>query len=66
MVSGAEILDIYKNSAILRDMKNKTTNVQLKIRSIFTSGMNLSNQIHRTKKGAGSYNRKNFRINSAY
>jgi len=46
-------------------MKNKTTKL-LKLRSIFTSGMNLSNQIHRTKKGAGSYNRKNFRINSAY
>ena len=58
-------LDIYKISAILRDMKNKTTKL-LKLRSIFTSGMNLSNQIHRTKKGAGSYNRKNFRINSAY
>lgn len=45
-------------------MKNKTTNVQIKIRSVFTSGMNLSNQIHRTKKGAGSYNRKKFNINN--
>jgi stalled ribosome alternative rescue factor ArfA len=30
-----------------------------KLRSVFTSGMNLGNQIHRPKKGKGSYSRKN-------
>jgi hypothetical protein len=34
------------------------TNTSTKIRSAFTSGINLGNQIHRTKKGKGSYNRK--------
>jgi stalled ribosome alternative rescue factor ArfA len=36
----------------------KTYN-QIKLRSIFTSGINLGNQIHRTKTGKGSYRRKN-------
>lgn len=35
-------------------MKNNT----IKIRSVFTSGVNLGNQIHRPKKGKGSYSRK--------
>jgi len=37
----------------------KTTNtITLKLRSIFTSGLNLGNQIHKTRKGKGSYSRK--------
>ena len=35
------------------------TNTQIKLRSVFSSGLNLGNQIHRTKKGKGSYVRKN-------
>ena len=35
------------------------TNNQIKIRSVFSSGVNLGNQIHRTKKGKGAYQRKN-------
>lgn len=31
----------------------------IKLRSVFTSGVNLGNQIHKTKKGPGSYKRKN-------
>ena len=38
---------------------NMKTNTQIKLRSVFSSGMNLGNQIHRTKKGKGSYVRKN-------
>ena len=34
---------------------NSTT----KIRSVFTSGVNLGNQIHKTRKGKGAYTRKN-------
>lgn len=30
----------------------------LKLRSVFTSGVNLGAQIHRTKRGKGSYKRK--------
>lgn len=36
----------------------KTSNT-IKIRSVFTSGMNLGNQIHKTRKGKGAYTRKN-------
>jgi stalled ribosome alternative rescue factor ArfA len=36
-------------------MKSNT----IKLRSIFTSGINLGNQVHRTKKGKGAYVRKN-------
>lgn len=35
-------------------MKNDT----IKIRSVFTSGVNLGNQVHRPKKGKGAYTRK--------
>mgnify|MGYP003704441815 CR=1 FL=1 len=35
----------------------KNTN-QIKIRSIFTSGVNLGGVVHKTKKGKGSYSRK--------
>jgi stalled ribosome alternative rescue factor ArfA len=35
------------------------TNLPLKLRSVFTSGVNLGNQIHKARKGKGSYNRKN-------
>jgi stalled ribosome alternative rescue factor ArfA len=35
------------------------TNSPIKLRSVFTSGVNLGNQIHKTLKGKGSYNRKN-------
>jgi len=38
---------------------NMKTNTQIKLRSVFTSGLNLGNQIHRTKKGKGAYTRKN-------
>lgn len=31
---------------------------QLRLRSIFTSGVNLGNQIHRPSRGKGSYTRK--------
>ena len=50
------LFDIYKNSDIVIGMK---TNTQIKLRSVFSSGMNLGNQIHRTKKGKGAYTRKN-------
>jgi len=36
----------------------KTNNI-IKLRSVFSSGMNLGNQIHKTRKGKGSYSRKN-------
>jgi len=36
-------------------MKNTT----IKIRSVFTSGVNLGGVAHKTKKGKGSYSRKN-------
>jgi hypothetical protein len=32
---------------------------QLKLRSVFTSGVNLGGVIHRPKKGKGAYIRKN-------
>jgi len=35
----------------------KTTN-NLKIRSAFTSGLNLGGCVHKPKKGKGSYSRK--------
>jgi hypothetical protein len=35
------------------------TNAPKLRRSIFTSGMNLGNQVHATKTGKGSYRRKN-------
>jgi hypothetical protein len=38
-------------------MMKTTTN--LKIRSVFTSGVNLGGSTHKTKKGKGSYVRKN-------
>jgi hypothetical protein len=31
----------------------------IKIRSVFTSGVNLGGSTHKTKKGKGSYQRKN-------
>jgi stalled ribosome alternative rescue factor ArfA len=31
---------------------------QLKLRSIFTSGLNLGGQVHKTRRGKGSYVRK--------
>jgi len=31
----------------------------LKLRSIFTSGVNLGGAVHRPKKGKGAYTRKN-------
>ena len=34
-------------------------NTSLKIRSQFTSGINLGGCVHRPKKGKGSYTRKN-------
>jgi hypothetical protein len=36
----------------------KTTS-QIKIRSVFTSGVNLGGAVHKTKKGKGAYFRKN-------
>jgi stalled ribosome alternative rescue factor ArfA len=39
-------------------MNNMKTNAP-KLRSIFTSGINLGDQVHRTKTGKGSYRRKN-------
>ena len=38
-------------------MKTTTIN-QVKIRSQFTSGVNLGGCVHKTKKGKGSYSRK--------
>ena len=38
-------------------MKNTNTN-QIKIRSQFTSGINLGGCVHKTRKGKGSYSRK--------
>lgn len=50
-------LDIYKKSLTVRPMKHTTT--KKKLRSIFTSGAKMGHQIHRTKKGPGSYRRNN-------
>lgn len=36
----------------------KTTTNTIKIRSVFTSGINLGGCTHKTKKGKGSYSRK--------
>mgnify|MGYP003338328454 CR=1 FL=1 len=33
-------------------------NNQIKIRSVFTSGVNLGGAVHKTGKGKGSYSRK--------
>ena len=35
----------------------------IKIRSVFTSGVNLGGVIHKPKKGKGSYSRKNKHAN---
>lgn len=34
-------------------------NTTLKLRSVFTSGVNLGGAVHKTKKGKGAYSRKN-------
>jgi len=34
-------------------------NSQIKIRSVFTSGVNLGGVVHKPSKGKGSYSRKN-------
>jgi hypothetical protein len=54
-------LDIYKKALTLRGMK--VTHHHLKLRSVFST-IKIGHQIHRPKKGAGSYSRKNQRISN--
>lgn len=49
-------LDLIKKSPIL--VLTMKINNTIKIRSVFSSGINLGGSTHKTRKGKGSYNRK--------
>ncbi len=49
------VLDFSIKSAIVVGIMKINT----KLRSVFTSGVNLGGVVHKPKKGKGAYNRKN-------